>query len=161
MILKDEIERLIRAEQEKLDKSDQKTKEHSERQKQRFIPMRAIIEEISKSIEPEYIRVSISDSHAMIEVGRKKARDNFEDEIRWEIQPNYQTQVSSESGVMYLEQPGFRVEERLIQYEPEILEHTYTFKDEQLTAEYLLKKIAEKVARYRHLEALVKSRAKK
>jgi len=92
MSLKDEIEKLIRAERDKLETRDQKNREFYERQGQRFIPMRVIIEEIPKSVEPEYIRVSIQESDARIELGQKNSKGYFEEDVRWEIEPNYEWQ---------------------------------------------------------------------
>jgi hypothetical protein len=154
MGLKDEIEKLIRTEQDKLKNTEQKDREFYEHQRQRFIPMRAIIEEISKSIEPEYIRVSIQESDARIELGRKNSRDYFEEDVRWEIMPNYRWLPLQKGESLRCGEPGFRVEERITFQYPnyDTSEHTYTFDNEQATAECLIKKIAEKVGFYRHLE---------
>ena len=154
MSLKDEIEKLISAELDKLETHDQKDKEFYERQKQRFIPMRGIIEEISKSVGPEYIRVAIHESDARIELGRKNINAYFEEDVRWEIEPNYEWEPPWKGSSLRCERPGFRVEERITYQYPnyETSEHAYTFNDEQATAEYLVKKIAEKVGFYRHLE---------
>jgi hypothetical protein len=92
MSLKDEIENLIKAERDKLETLDQKSREFYERQRQRFIPMRVIIEEISKSVEPEYIRVLIHESDAEIKLGRRNSIGHFEEDIRWQIEPNYEWQ---------------------------------------------------------------------
>jgi hypothetical protein len=153
--LKDEIEKLIRDERDELKTCGRKNREFYERQKERFIPMRVIIEEISKSVEPECIRVSIHESDARIELGRKNNNGYFEEDVRWEIEPNYEWQPPCKSDYLRCEQAGFRVEERVTFRYPnyDTYEHTYTFNDEQAVAEYLIKKMAEKVGSYSHLEA--------
>ena len=65
MSLKDETEKMIQAEREKLESRDEKDQEYKARQKERFKPLRALIEELVATIEPEYIEMTtIRDNQA-------------------------------------------------------------------------------------------------
>jgi hypothetical protein len=131
-----------------------RNREFYERQKERFIPMRAMIEEISESVEPEYIRVSIHESDARIALGRKNKNGRFEEDVRWEIEPNYELQPPWKDYYLRCEQAGFRIEERVAfrSSDDNTHEHIHSFNDEQAVAEYLVKKMAEKIGSYRHPE---------
>ena len=69
MSLKDEIERLIRTEQAKLEERDKKHEKYHERQKMRFAPLRAVLKEIVDSIDPNYIEARFTDWDALIKFG--------------------------------------------------------------------------------------------
>ena len=49
MSLKDEIEKLVQSEQANLESRDEKRAEYSERQAQRFAPLRRVLEELVES----------------------------------------------------------------------------------------------------------------
>ncbi len=151
MSLKDEIDKLIQAERKKLKVKDQADEEHHERQRRRFTTMHAVLREIAESIDTQYLEARLDDSRATIKVGKKTRETYWETDIRWLIEPNWG--LGGEIGTFEV-RPGFRVEEtEYFKYpEREILEETRTFKSESEVAEYLLPKIAEKVAFYRHLE---------
>jgi len=164
MSLKDEIEKLIRIEQEKIDAREQKHHEYQERQRQRFALVRTILQGITDSIEGVYIRTRIDDDTARIELGMSNG-DYFETDIQWQVQPNFGTRCSAskDEGLFY-EEAGFRVEETQYYHSlPEYhgpSEHTHIFPTESQTCEYLAAKSAEKVAQYRHLTQLAQ-RARK
>jgi len=151
MSLKDEIEKLIQAEQEKIKSRDKQHADYQQRQRDRFVAMRAILKEITESIEPKYIESRIGDDSARIKIGR---------DAYWNIQPNYDIRfgAASEESLFY-EKPGFKVEEKMY-YVNDMFEDIKTLSDENEVAEYLIKEITEKVAHYRHLEALEQKRKK-
>lgn len=161
MSLKDEIEKLIQKEQQKIEERDQKHVEYHERQRQRFHSLRFLLEELVASLDSQHIKSCIYDDRAILEVGKQKA-DYFTAETRWEIEPNFDVIFQAEKDEsLFHEQPGFRVEETNYYEFPEygVSEHNYVFNTEQETAEYIIKKIAEKMAQYRHLEKLAKKHA--
>jgi hypothetical protein len=145
--LKDEIEKLIQAERQKLESRDRQRTEYHERQRQRFQPLKTLLTEVAASVEAEFIEPRISDDSAVIEIGRKKEGPLFTD-IRWRIEPDF------EVGSVFKPKDGFRVEETAYYRYPEsdVSERTHRFEAERHVAEYLIAKIAEKVAFYRHLD---------
>ncbi len=162
MSLKDEIEKLIQQEQRKIEERDQRDAEYHERQRQRFQPLRAFLEELVASVDTNHIKSRIFDGYATLDVGRKK-KDDFLLEITWEIKPNFGFTSSAEKGEsLFYEQPGFHVEETHYFDAPEyhVSESTHIFDTEQETAEYIIKKIAEQMAHYRHGDELAARRAK-
>lgn len=161
MSLKDEIEKLIQQEQQKIEERDQGHMEYHERQRQRFRSLRSLLEELVSSVDSKHIESRIFDDHATLEVGEKKD-DYFSAETRWEIEPNFDVSFQAEnSESLFYEQPGFRVEETNYYEFPEyhVSEHKHVFNTEQETAEYIIKKIAEKMAHYRHLDKSAAQRA--
>lgn len=129
MSLKDEIEKIIKSEQRKIEQRDQKHTEYHERQRQRFNPLRALLDELVAAVDPNHIASRIFEDHATLEVGKKK-NDYFSTETRWEIQPDYDVSFGAEKGEsLCCEKPGFRVEETNYYDAPEydVLEHTRTF----------------------------------
>jgi hypothetical protein len=52
MSLKDEIDKLISAERALLEQRDAKENEFDELQKTRFLPLRAVLEQLIKSVDP-------------------------------------------------------------------------------------------------------------
>ena len=145
MGLKDEIEKIIRAEQEKLEAQDQADRDYDERQRDRFKPLRALLDELATSIDPAHLKASVGEASATIEVGKKKGDSAyFESDARWEIEPN---------NSLFEELPGFKVEETVYHYFPEFdtFEKTLNFDTEEQVMDYLVSKIAEKVAFYRYL----------
>jgi hypothetical protein len=70
MSLKDEIERLIQKEQDKLEIRDRADLEFRERQCLRFQVMRGLLQELVDSIEPAYIEATMFDDSAVLRLGR-------------------------------------------------------------------------------------------
>lgn len=157
MSLKDEIEKLISAEQSKLEDRDKKHADYHQRQRDRFASLRVILEEISASIDSKYFESRINDDSATITLGRDEKSHRSTD-IDWRIEPNYAIRSQAEAWEsLFYEEPGFRVEET-VYYIEDMSEDTKNFPDEQAVSEYLLKKIAEQVAHYRNLESLAAKR---
>lgn len=155
MSLKDEIEKLISAEQSKLENRDEKHSRFHERQRQRFAPLRAVLEEICASVDSKYLESRIGDDSIILELGRIEGSSRSTD-VRWRIEPNYGVRFPAEAGdSLFFEEPGFRVEEtKYYRYaEFDMVENTKAFEDEQAVSQYLVRKIAEQVAHYRHIES--------
>lgn len=156
MGLKDEIEKLIQAERQKLESRDRQHTEYQERQRQRFQPLKALLTEVAASVEPEFIDPRISEDSGVIEIRRKKEGPGFAD-IRWKIEPDFEVRFHAEKGESLFEpKNGFRVEETEYYRYPEsdMSERTHRFEAERNVAEYLIAKITEKVAFYRHLDKI-------
>jgi hypothetical protein len=160
MTLKDEIERIIQAEQKKLDDKDQKQSNYYRIQCERFQPLRKVLEQILESVEKSYLRPQLTDSTATLEVGRVEG-GHFLRDVRWEIEPNYKWGVNEELGALRGE-PGFRIEETSYCYLPEYSENerSFTLASEQDVAGHLVNTIAKQIAWYRHLETLADRRKK-
>ena len=158
MSLREEIDRLIRAEREKLEQRDRRDKEYHSRQQERFRPMRALLEEVAGSISPEYLRMRILEHGASFEVGTKKTdRDYyFEIDARWWIEPNYSFGSYAAGESVLQEEPGVKIEEKLYFHLPEyeVSERTQVFSTENDVAEYLVRELAKKIAHYEHLKTL-------
>ncbi len=154
MSLKDEIDTLISAERALLEKRDAKEKEFDELQKARFLPLRAVLEELIKSVDPTYLRVQLTDYHASIEVGRH-GDDSFEVNVQWKVEPKFTPREEPENEEALFEaQPGFSVEEIITCHRQESrqLEHTYTFETERQVIRHILKEMATWIAHYQHLD---------
>jgi len=87
MSLKDEAEKLIQVEREKLKARDQKLQRWHERQRKRFTKMRAVLSEIVESTDPQYIKAQFADSSAIITVGWNNERYSL-GSIKWRIAPD-------------------------------------------------------------------------
>jgi hypothetical protein len=159
--LKDEIEKLIKQEEQKIEERDQRHLKYDERQRQNFQRLRALLEELVTSVDSKNINSNIFGNRAKLKIGKMKD-GYFSAEIEWEIQPNFDISFQAEKGEsLFYEKPGFRVEETIYFNFPEydVSESKHIFNTEQETAEYIIKKIAEKIAHYRHLDKLVAERA--
>ena len=110
MSLKDEIDKLIQAEREKLKAQDQEAEEFYNRKRQRFTTMHAVLREIAEAIAPQYLSVKFMDDKVIIEVGKKGQKARLrETDFRWMIEPNF---GFSEFEVGTLaHKPGFMVQE--------------------------------------------------
>lgn len=160
MTLKDEIEKLVQAEQAKLESQDRKDADYRDRQRKRFVPLRALLEELGRAIDERYLRASIGEDSATLEVGRVE-KTHLSGDVRWRIEPNFEIDIFAEKGESnFKEARGFRVEEEMHLSLPEshIAESMLTFESEQDVSEYLATKIAEKIGHYRHLESLLAKR---
>ncbi len=150
MSLKDEIDKLVQAEREKLIAQDQKNEEFYELKRRRFKTMWAVLSEIAESIDPQYVRAELSheeDGSATINVGIDLRNEKSDADISWRVEPN--SEVGDDMVTSELTS-GFRVEETQATFET--FTDVLTFKSESEVAEYLLPLIAEKVALYRHCE---------
>jgi hypothetical protein len=160
MSLKDEIEKLIRAEQTNLENRDHKHADYHQRQRDRFASLRVVLEEISTSIDSGHLKSRIGDNSATIELGRAEG-SSWSTDICWQIEPNYDVRFGAKAGEsLFHEKPGFKLEETEYYRFPEydISEKTQDLPDEQAISQYLIKKITDKVAHYRHMESLAAKR---
>jgi hypothetical protein len=163
MNLKDEIDKLISAERARLAQRDAKEKEFDELQKARFLPLRAVLEQLIKSVDPSYLRFQLTDYHASIEVGTH-GNDNFEVNVQWRIEPKFTPREEPEDGEALFEaQPGFSVEEVTTCHRPEFrqLKHTYTFETERQVILHMLKEMAKWIAHYQHVDESARKRNSK
>lgn len=156
MTLKEEIEKLIRVEREKLEAREQKHTDYHGRQRERFVPVSTLLQQLSVSVEPDYLKLHLHDASAILELGRE--RDGyFRSQLRCTVEPNFAVQAGAAPGEsLFREEPGFRLDETHYFHEPEYdtSERTVILSDEADLAEYLAQKIAEHVAHCRHLKSL-------
>ena len=160
MSLKDEIEKLIRAEQANVHDRDNKHSDYRQRQRDRFASLRAVLEEISMSVDSQYLKAKIGADSATMELGRTEG-SSWSTDTRWRIKPNYEVKFGAKTGEsLFHEKPGFELEEAVYYRFPEydVSEKTQVFPDEQAISEYLIKNIAVKVAHYKHLDSLATKR---
>ena len=156
MSLKDEIEKLIRAEQTNLENRDSKDDNFEQRQRNRFASLRVVLEEISTSVDSKYVNSTIGDSVAIIQVGRTKD-STWRADIFFRIEPNYDMKFDEKAreSLSREEKPGFKLEVDELDLPSKKMQN---LPDEQAISQYLIKKIAEKVAHYRHMESLAAKR---
>lgn len=142
MSLKDEIEKIIRAERDKLERHDHQKTEFKERQRERFHRMRRLLEELSTSIDAKDLNISIEASSATVEVVRTS--DAYFG-IKWRIEPNFAFKTTQGRGEYnFGEAQGINV------VETSNREETHTFDDEETAMAYLVGKIAEQIAYHQH-----------
>lgn len=155
MSLKDEIEKIVRIERDKLERRDQAHVEYHERQRERFQPMRALLEQLATAVDAAYLNASIREESATVKVGEKESDGEYiQIDARWRIEPNLKIQPHVDPGEsLFSEAPGIKIEETVYYRYPdyETFEKTYTFEDEEKAMGYLVGEIAEKVAFYQHL----------
>lgn len=160
MSLKDEIDNLIRAEQDKLKSRDEKYKEYDQQQRNRFASLRVILEQICQAVDSKYLEATLGESWGTLQLGHISVRSNeWEPDIRWSINPNYEWNPSAKAGeaTMYAK-PGFILKEVNyydlpgLPYDERTSEKEHTFSDEKSLSEYLIEAITKKVAQYRHWE---------
>jgi hypothetical protein len=162
MSLRNEVEKLIQIEREKIAARERKHDDYHSRQRERFAAIRPVLQELVDSIETGYIRARIDDDLARLDVGKNNDRC-FETDIRWEVQPNFGIRAEADKdGGLFYEEPGFRVDETQHYHSLELFhpgsgsasERKLIFPNESQTCEYLITKIVEKVAFYQHLANL-------
>ncbi len=160
MSLKDEIEKLIRAEQANLENRDNKHAAYHQRQRDRFASLRVVLEEISASIDSRYLKSRIDDYSATIELGRTEG-STWSTDTHWKIQPDCEFDMWAKAGESLIhEKPGFKLEEMVYHGSPDygVSEKSQNLPNEQAISQYLIKKITDKVAHYRHMESLAAER---
>ena len=160
MSIKDEIEKLISAEQTKLENRDKKHAKYHERQRLRFKPLRVVLEKIAASVDSKYLELIFNSDSATLELGRIEGSSRSTD-TRWRIEPNCDVNFRAEAGEsLFYEEPGIKVgETEYYRYsDGDAPQDTKIFKNEQALSEYLVKKISERVAHYRHSESIAVKR---
>ena len=145
MSLKYEIDKLIAAERETLAKLDIERLNFQEQRKAHFLPLRAVLEEMIKAVDPAYLRVRLEDEQATIEVGDRGNR--FEADIEWLISSWPDESPDGEE----LEQWVFSmVETTILSYSKEHMLKRYKFETAEEVVQHLVKKVAEQIAKYQH-----------
>lgn len=149
---KDEVQNLIQAELRKLENYDRKSETFSSGQLARFQPLRVLLSELVSPIEPEYIKASILEDRATIEVGNG---DDVSSRVRWEIEPNYKVQEDREEYWclnLWQQQtsleaiPGFKMAEK----RGGDGERFFVLAGESEVIQCISQEIAKRVAFYRH-----------
>jgi hypothetical protein len=69
MGIKEELERLVSIERQKLEAQEAQRKGEDEAERQRFAPVRALLREIVEAGDPSYITASIGESFATVSLG--------------------------------------------------------------------------------------------
>jgi hypothetical protein len=152
--LKDDIDKIVGIERAKLERADCLDAEFPDRQQQRFRQLRGLIEELRASVDARFLRVSIEDHSATVEVGKCKLEtSSFVTDMQWQLAPNYSRHFS-ETSVDYLlrEEPGFRVAETKCPRFPADAASTtmLLFETEAEIVEHLSQAIAKRIASYLH-----------
>ena len=149
---KSEIQNLIQTELKKWENYDKKNETFRVSQLARFQPLRNLLNELIASIEPEYIKSSILEDRATIEVSHK---NDDSSRMKWAIEPNFKIQGRQEeywnlnlwqNKVSLEEVPGFKVNEK----QGEDRERTLEFETEEEVIHSLAPEIAKRVAFYRY-----------
>lgn len=149
MSLRDEIEKMIQAEKAKLEVRDQKQEDYCETQRNRFVPLKEVLREITSPIDPKYIDISISDDRAIISMGYHGK------DLRWVIEPDFEVCFRAASDESLFEsRPGFRLEETIYHYVGDFSESTQKFDSQQSLVEYLVAEIVKKAAHFLHLDSI-------
>jgi len=149
---KNEIQKLIQAELQKWEDYDRKNEGLRARQVVRFQPLRGLLDELIASIEPEYIKATILDDRATIEVSHENNNSSM---MKWTIEPNFKIQGRQQEywnlnlwqqKVSLEEAPGFKVREKQGDNGERALE--FVTEDEVILC--LAPEIAKRVAFYRY-----------
>lgn len=153
MSMKDEIDKIIQIERQKLDAKDSADREFYQRQLQRFTQLRAVIEELINSVESRFVQADLRNGSSTLKVGHTEP-SGFIVDVLWEIWPNYQLSDHAEL-------PGFIVEETTYYYMPKYdeRESRRTFPSEHEVVEYVTATIAKNIAYRQHLEDMSAKRS--
>ncbi|MDH4032072.1 MAG: hypothetical protein OEU49_14570 [Chromatiales bacterium] len=160
MSLKEEVEKLIRSERAKIQSRDKKHEEYHERQRERFRPMCALLEELAASVDQDHILIEVHalETSATITVGSREGGNRFETEISWSVEPNFDVDWHGDRGEsLFNEEPGFKVEEtRYGGFDLDASDYVQhlTFETESDVMQYIVPKVADRIAFYQHCEEL-------
>ncbi len=155
---KSEIQKLIQTELKKWESYDKKNETFRVSQLARFQSLRNLLNELIASIEPEYIKSSILEDRATIEVSHE---NDDSSKMHWTIQPNFKAQERQEEywsrnlwqhKVSLEETPGFTVNEK----QGEDRERTLEFGTADEVIHCLAQEIAKRVAFYRYAKKQLK-----
>jgi len=154
MSLKDELEKIVRAERAKLVTADRLDAEFPDRQRQRFRELRGLIEELGAAVDPRFLRAQIEDDGATVEVGHlERDLSSFVTDMQWEMRANYSVHVeAATSSYRFRDEPGFRVAETRCPRFPadDAVTSMLVFDTETLLIDHLLRAIATRIAGYLH-----------
>ncbi len=121
-------------------------------QKSHFSMMRQLLTELTNAVPQEFLRKTLSDDAATIEVGWNRPEDGtFETTIRWNIEPSHHLNDDSDDEPPSLEStPGFDLQETsFLCYE--MYESKRSFPDASQLLEYIAKEMAKQVATFQHI----------
>ncbi len=167
MGLKDEIEKIIATELEKLREDDRREEEFWSEQRQRFQPMRALLQEFVASVGPDHLKAKILDEIAILQMGKfERESECFETDVTWRIEPNSESEFANDS-LQWRAVAGFCITETGYNRLPshvtrrlkdfgygETMERRHTFDTATEAAQYLVEQIAKKLAWYKHLDQI-------
>ncbi len=156
MSLQDEIEKLINSKRRDLEQRDTSESAYRQRQCERFAPLRSILEEMMKSIEPEYLEIQFYHASAVVRVGQRKD-SYFEESVHLEIEPNFEISWGApKAGSNFREAPGFLINETQVSHSQEFDDSELELlqESEKEVAEYLIRIVTDEVAKYRHYASL-------
>ena len=156
MSLKNEIQKLIENEQQKLEKNHRERQEAYAQEEKSFQRLRVLLEELVASIDSDHFESYILDYRAVLKIGRLQD-DYFEVKQSWEISAKIDKGLESdETEHLPNTQRSFCVKEthhgRFPDYHDS--DQYHSFSAEQETMEYIIKRISEQLAYYRHLDKL-------
>ena len=148
MSLKDEVDKLVAAERETLEKQAIGLRTYREKEKAHFLTLRAVLEEMIKAVDPAYLQVRFEDKQATIEVKNPKSSKS---ELRWLILSGWVEDMPDEAELLD-EYCIFVVVEyrRTLWYSDEWVDTNYRFKTPAEVLQHLLERIPQKIARYQH-----------
>lgn len=155
MSLKEEIEKLIQIEQERLAVDEQKfaqqVKDYYDMQRDRFAPLAKVLKEVISSVDSTPIEVFFTDSWASIYIGRS---------LSWKIEPNYEYRFEAKRGECnHKAKEGFRLEETKYLVgdgmgDGEIQEKERIFDSQEPLLEYVISVLVKEEARQRHFKQM-------
>ncbi len=152
MSLKDELDKIVRAERAKLETADRLDGEFPARQRERFSVLRALVEELVAAADSRFLRAQIEDDGATIEVGRlKRDLSSFVTDMQWEMRANYTIHFDATSfSYRFRDEPGFRVAETGCPRFPadDAVTTMLEFESESLLIDHLVRAIATRIAEY-------------
>jgi hypothetical protein len=143
---KKEVEKLIREEQKRLFSERRKNVDFWKGQRRRFRAMGEILGGLEKSLGKEYVRINIYSESAWVEVGRNKDL-YFSIDVCFRVEPDFE---GSEDGLY--QRPGFRVVISPPAPGDDKTGKVIRLANEQEVAEYLKRRIEERLAHYQSAE---------
>lgn len=157
MSLRDEIQKLIDAEQAKLRGVDQANSTVLRGRVGRFRALRAVLEDIVASVEPQFLQAQLSAESATLSIGRTE-ESRFQTKREFRIEPSVSVDFNGPSKPTLQEETGFTVEEtEYIEYpHSDLAEEEHHFATEKEVASFLIEAIAKEIAEAKHLEELKK-----
>lgn len=148
MSLKDEIDKLVAAERETLEKQAIGLRTYREKEKAHFLTLRAVLEEMIKAVDLAYLQVRFEDKQATIEVRNPKSSKS---ELRWLIMSGWVEDMPEEAELLDEYRIFIVVEyHRTLLCSDEWIDTIYRFKTPAEVLQHLLERIPQKIARYQH-----------
>ena len=120
-----------------------------QRQAERFCPMKDLLPKMLADIDPQFMKVSVSELEASVKIGMRATHScEFETHMQWDVSPNYE--FRSEGGTFYeVDLSGFKIEEinHLRGIENIESEDHIVFETGREALGYLVDKISGKISR--------------